>query len=330
MISLKWWCKNRALECVWSYVPRMVASLIVGLLLGTACKALVSPSIDLDPSLSQVKDSLNFEDDPLPGIHNPYGWHQLPIRYHISQYDFPVESHDQIRRAIKTWEQAARRPLFTEIELSEPPYSPTPMMGLRDQILEFRSLDDWAPQEVRSKLSSGYATTFYLNSPEERASGEKVYRIYSADIWFNSPMFLWGDITNMPPARGQKTNMDLQSTALHELGHVLGLSHVQPADEPDSIMVSYYVRPNEEELQPGSSQTAQYIRIPSVGDIERLQQIYPCDPRIDTAHVGAQEGGELGRSCEPELIYAELRTELNAEVNSGSGTEPRHGEFSGG
>ncbi len=86
--------------------------------------------------------------------------------------------------------------------------------------------------------------------------------LVKASIRFNDEDVLWVDARSRPKGDTFDDNeIDLPSVVVHELGHFLGLGHVQMEREPGSVMVptiaAGVVR---RELGPG--------------DVQRIQSIY--------------------------------------------------------
>jgi hypothetical protein len=89
--------------------------------------------------------------------------------------------------------------------------------------------------------------------------------------------------------------VDMQSLALHEIGHLLGLSHVSPDIDSSSIMnPTLYIG------------TGLASRSLSLGDVERIQKIYSCE----------------GKSCDKEEITREIMIS-SQQSQSGNQTAKR-------
>ena len=91
-----------------------------------------------------------------------------------------------------------------------------------------------------------------------------------------------------------KIIVDLQSLATHEFGHLLGLSHVtEDVDEYSLMNPSLFI---------GEGLTT---RIPSVGDVQRIQKIYGC----------------IGDSCDIDATIEKIKEMHESdEVDSGDGS----------
>lgn len=140
---------------------------------------------------------------PVNGTIVDVTWRE-PVRYFVSEHDAPSASAEELRgavaRAAATWsrvESAAVR-------------------------LEFQGMTGALPEVVDGRTTIGF-----LDRPDlEHVLGATSFvidtvtgAIVEADVYLNA-RFLWSASDAGTPGR-----IDLESVVLHELGHLLGLSH---------------------------------------------------------------------------------------------------------
>ena len=131
-------------------------------------------------------------------------WQQQPIRYFVTERDGPgvtaAELRGAIGRATATWQNAS---------------------GANVRF-EFLGSTSAPPGEVDGRTTLGF-----LDRPDlDRVLGATSFlidttngAIVEADVFFNT-RFTWS-----VSAQGDAGRVDLESVALHELGHLLGLGH---------------------------------------------------------------------------------------------------------
>lgn len=190
------------------------------------------------------------------GIHAPSGWQRLPIDFRFSpKMDKTQRIH--LMAAMKKWEWAVGSKLFAyngehagvDGDTFKDLYS-----SLQDDINGHYLDENWAKTK---KPDHVLATTIWNNAKDFSI-------INKADIRFNSEHYLIGDSYELK-ATPEREVVDMQSLALHELGHLLGLSHTD--DDVDSLSI---MNPA---LYIGEGLTSRKL---SRGDIERIHQIYGC------------------------------------------------------
>ncbi|MBC7660187.1 MAG: matrixin family metalloprotease [Chitinophagaceae bacterium] len=203
----------------------------------------------------------------LYGIHAPQGWNnKLPIPF---RFDPNLDENQKIQlmAAMKRWEWAVGKTLFSYDGLHK---------GVTGDSFKdlYSSLSDNvngnyldANWEKTQKPEYVLATTIWSN-------GVDYSTITKADLRFNEEYYVIGDSLEVK-AKGKKEVVDMQSLALHELGHFLGLAHVE--EDVDSLSI---MNPT---LFIGEGLTTRKF---AKSDIERIQTIYGCHG--DACNIDAQ------------------------------------------
>lgn len=205
----------------------------------------------------------NLAPGGLPGVHSSNGWKRnLPVRFFTSE-DIDPEVVKQLRSAMKSWEMAVGKTLF-QYEGGEKRrgsdfrqlYEPL-NDGVNGNYFDL----DWF--KATGKSNSVLATTIWENNPRETAS------IVKADIRYNAEFYVFGNSLEQF-SEGKRTIVDMESLALHELGHLLGLSHVTETDDRFSVMnPSLFI---------GEGMITRRL---SKGDITRIRSVYGVgDPTL--------------------------------------------------
>jgi hypothetical protein len=213
--------------------------------------------------------------DPHQPIVYTNGWGNVnyPIRIDLSTQITNEDStlQVQIQNAITTWNSSIGRNILTLRanfltavgndfrSLDDPGFfflNGNPIYGFYyDQMVG--NLGGWL--QNTGKDSDVLATTICIGLGNT---------IQSAAIRFNRDDYVFMDArsTGTHPAHAQ-IPIDMESLALHELGHFLGLGHV--TGEEDSIMSP--------SMPAGllSSTTLNSLRCPSANDVARIRSIYP-------------------------------------------------------
>lgn len=193
------------------------------------------------------------------GIHASSGWQKTPIPFKISA-ELNDQQKEGLVRAMHTWELAVGKTLFEYQGLES--HSGDSFSNL------YQSLDDdtngyYLDQNWKKtgKSSLVLATTVWTNDTNN------LDIISTADIRFNSENYLIGNSYHieMTPDETREV-VDMESLALHELGHLLGLSHISEEHDRHSIMnPSLYV---------GEGLATRTL---SEEDVLRIQTIYGCE-----------------------------------------------------
>jgi hypothetical protein len=196
-------------------------------------------------------------DSPEFGLHAPQGWVKLPIVYTIEN-DINAQQLKALQEAIATWEMAVGKKLFTfETSVKNKPGSSFPDLAsaLDDRLNGHYDRPSWAKTGKKTEV---LATTVWLNNDAD-------YRVIDkADIHYNTEYYFITDAMT-GQTMDEREIVDMQSLALHELGHLLGLAHVSDKIDSSSIMnPSMYI---------GQGLATRYL---SEGDVERIRKVYGC------------------------------------------------------
>ncbi len=191
------------------------------------------------------------------GLHAPGGWDSLPIHYRVDA-TMPAAQVAQIQLAMHTWEVATGRSLFAYDGMHQGITGDSfkDLYSSLDDVKNGLYIDnDWLKT---GKPTVVLATTIWDNDASD------VNKILTADIRYNDQYYIFGDALVIKPVDSREV-VDLQTVATHELGHFLGLIHIDPSIDAHSIMVaSLYI---------GQGLTTRAL---SSGDIKRIQRIYGC------------------------------------------------------
>lgn len=191
------------------------------------------------------------------GIHTPSGWKALPIPIY-TESRLTEGQKTQLLKAVATWEAAVGKQLFRYMGTQED--EGDDFSNLNQSLVDNKNGNylnyDW---ELTGKEDIILATTIW-----EKSHQGKILR---ADIRFNVEHYLLGDSElEEGSEEDEKEIVDMESLALHELGHLLGLDHVAADYDHLSIMnPTLYI---------GHGFTSREI---SEGDIERIRKVYGCN-----------------------------------------------------
>lgn len=201
---------------------------------------------------------------PTFGLHSPGGWTNLPIKFKVGNQMDPTQKAG-LEAAMRTWELATGRTLFEFTGIHEGTDGdsfPDLYSSLQDAVNGHYLDHDW---RKTGKPDVVLATTIWSNSARDTRTIDK------ADIRFNVQDYSLGDAFVLKGVYIEESGkyldpVDMQTLAIHELGHLLGLSHVSAEVDSISIMNPY--------IYIGEGLTNRHL---SPGDVERVQKIYGCE-----------------------------------------------------
>jgi hypothetical protein len=218
----------------------------------------VSVHEDIDTTKTETASPhSNDKTSSLYGIHAPKGWNGVQIPFKFGK-DMTQQQKVHLMAAIQRWEWAVGKKLFAfegdhsgvTGDTFKDLYS-----SLQDNVNGHYLDENWGKT---GKPATVLATTIWNN-------GFDASIIAKADIRFNTQNYLIGDSMTLKSSNN-KDVVDMQSLALHELGHLLGLTHV--AEDVDTLSI---MNPA---LFIGEGLATREL---SRGDIERIQTVYGCE-----------------------------------------------------
>lgn len=192
----------------------------------------------------------------LEGVHSSTGWaKRLPINFKTSA-DITEPVVKELQDAMAIWEKAVGMKLFkydgietVKSDAFKELYDP-----LKDSVNGHYFDFNWSKNTGKSYTV--LATTIWENEARD------ISAIAKADIRYNAEYYKFGDsLTEFSDAK--RIIVDMQSLALHELGHLLGLKHVDISIDRHSVMnPSLFI---------GEGLITRNL---SHGDIQRIRQVY--------------------------------------------------------
>ena len=212
--------------------------------------------VSMEHDVDAKKESAESQriESPIFGIHSPGGWNQLPVKLSVGS-DLDDSQIKGLKAALKTWEKVVGKQLF-DYRGKEPKVGKNfkdLYSSLQDIVNSNYVRENWS---ATGKPQTVLATTIWNNN----ANG----KIDASDIHFNTQWYRIGDSMTLR-ADATKEVVDMESLALHEVGHQMGLTHVQAKDDQYSVMNPSLF------IGEGLS-----FRTVSLGDIERMWKIYGC------------------------------------------------------
>jgi predicted Zn-dependent protease len=152
---------------------------------------------------------------------NAAHWAGFPVRYIIRSEQIPLAWRDGVESMMREWEWPtnrdesniawwSRRFETTRWRPEQDDDNHITWIWQRDNYREVRGVDDATAATIL-----GTERTYY--------SGTSPWHIVESDIFFNAAYFSW--TTNPANVCGSSNIFLVQNTALHELGHMIGLDH---------------------------------------------------------------------------------------------------------
>ncbi len=224
-----------------------------------ACGAqMYQVGLEEDTIVTYVADGSTDPNSPNYGLHAPNGWKRLPVKFKVGTKLAPDQKAGLVK-AMRTWEMAVGKKLFTFEGVHNQTDGDTfdDLYSSLDDSVNGHYLDNY--WDKTGKPTYVLATTIWDNAASD------VLSIETADIRFNGDYYVIGDSVTAE-ADNEKQVVDMETLALHELGHLLGLAHIDSGIDFESIMTpSLYIG------------EGLHNRIISKGDMMRVQRIYGCE-----------------------------------------------------
>ena len=252
--------------------PRWRVAAVVGALAVLAG----APADPFRINTSSTGAQLHWPAFPIPFILNQRGAPSVPSPREADTDPGVPGSLDAVRAAFQTWAQVSgARIRFTDQGLT----NQTSTGNDRTNLVLWRTAD-LDPDKFQDSTLAVTVTFF------QPSSGD----IIDADIEFNGVRFAWG-------VNRESDRPDVQSVAVHEIGHFLGLGHVT---DPTAIMFP-------------SIRNGQIKRILSSDEVAAAQFLYPgTGPPLATSPLAASA------SASPTSGSAPLTVRFTASVSGGT------------
>lgn len=203
-----------------------------------------------------------------------------------------------VTRAAESWNQAVSDCSFIRFEVREPERWVTPE---RDEEVSVVWVDEgWADRRGHDPSMVALTVLWFVDAAGEPDDG----RIVDADISLNDEGF-----TFSVDAIGNPDRIDLQSSLVHELGHVLGLDHTCYTSYygPNPMPLDHLGRSirrcseatsaaKESVMYPATRSGSIRRRTPSADDVVGICAIYPMEEAPVSAQLLELPGCSLARA----------------------------------
>jgi hypothetical protein len=193
-----------------------------------------------------------------------YRWTSLPIKVSFSSR-MDKDFIPPILAAMSSWENAVGMKLFAiDKETDVDPLIDLPAIRT-DSMNGVFLLKDW---RTSGRVDTAIAFTSSMSEVFESES-QRYNKLIEGDLFFNTDLYFFGDSMVRRGSIDKTRTADIQTTALHELGHfLLGPSHVSEDVDDTSIMNPTVM------IGQGHARR----RLSSL-DIERVHASYGCQER---------------------------------------------------
>lgn len=185
-------------------------------------------------------------------IHSTKGWQEpITIKLHSGA---SVAIEDGLLAAIGLWNEAVDHDIITYGGRSHHDRGLDLYGSLSDDETVVYAEANW--QKSTGKSADILGTAIWENLPQDSRT------IYKGDIILNAETYHFADAKS--PAMAKVKNLaDAESVLVHEIGHLIGLNHVDEAKDPYSIMAAY--------ATVGFLQSHRHL---SDGDLGRIRTVY--------------------------------------------------------
>lgn len=169
----------------------------------------------------------------LSDVHSKKGWESYPVSY----YADPNLGDDMfllIRSTFRIWNHAVGAEVLKLEDESGPAFEEsleTESLAVGDEINSIFKANPW---DLLNKSDQVLGTNIWLND-----DNSEFEFMNESDILLNFEHHEIADCSDIESMSYESSCTDFVTLLLHEVGHSLGLSHVDPNLEPYSVMIAY-------------------------------------------------------------------------------------------